>query len=198
MVIGLTGGIGCGKSAASAFFAEAGFQVIDADQLARQALESAGCVSAMTARWGVACLDRAGHPDRAWIAAKVFSDEAERGFLESLTHPEVARLRRELLDRHKGDSVVEIPLLFEKNLNGDFSAVVCVASSDAVRVARLIARGMSAEQIAARIKSQLPLLEKVKRSDFVIWNDGDMATLRHQVTELIARLRGTEIPQVSA
>ena len=82
MVIGLTGGIGCGKSAAAACFAEFGFNVVDADQLAREVLESAGCVSQLRARWGDACLTADGRPDRRWIAAKVFGEPAELAFLE--------------------------------------------------------------------------------------------------------------------
>jgi dephospho-CoA kinase len=192
MVIGLTGGIGCGKSAAAAFFAELGFQVIDADKLARQVLESPGGVAQLQARWGRACLDSEGLPNRVWIAAKVFSDPVERDFLELLIHPEVARLRRDLIAQHGGDTVVEIPLLFEKNLGAEFSKVVCIASSDAIRRERLRGRGLSVAQINARVSSQLTMEQKVKMSNWVIWNDGTLSFLRQQVAQLVARLRGAE------
>lgn len=188
MVIGLTGGIGCGKSAAAACFAELGFNVVDADLLARQVLESPGCVSQLRARWGEACLGKDGRPDRRWIAAKVFNDPAERAFLEGLTHPEVARLRQAAVADPHRHHVVEIPLLFEKNLTAGFASVVCVACSEEVRRARLLGKGLSAEEIAARINSQLPLSEKVKRADAVIWNDGDLRFLRDQVAALVRRL----------
>lgn len=189
MVIGLTGGIGCGKSTAAACFAELGFQVVDADRLARQVLESHVCVSHLRERWGAACLDAQGVPDRKWIGAKVFADPAERAFLESVTHPEVARLRREATADPKHDYVVEIPLLFEKDLAAGLAAVVVVACSDDVRRARLRARGLSDDEISARIASQLSLVEKVKRADAVIWNDGELVFLHEQVRRWVGQLR---------
>jgi dephospho-CoA kinase len=190
MVIGLTGGIGCGKSTAAACFAGLGFVVIDADQLARQVLESHVCVSRLKERWGVACLDAEGRPDRKWIAAKVFADADERAFLESVTHPEVARLRREATADASVDYVVEIPLLFEKELTAGFSTILVVACSDDVRRVRLRGRGLSDEEISARVASQLSLVEKVKRADAVLWNDGEPGFLREQVRTLVDRLRG--------
>ena len=188
MVIGLTGGIGCGKSAASACFAELGFNVVDADQLARQVLESAASVSQLRARWGDVCLGPEGRPDRRWIAAKVFADPAELSFLEGLTHPEVARLRQLAILDAKRHHVVEIPLLFEKNLTDGFASIVCVACSEEARRLRLLKKGLTDEEVSRRIASQMPLSEKVKRSDVVLWNDGDLSFLRAQVTALIGRL----------
>ena len=188
MVIGLTGGIGCGKSAAAACFAEFGFNVVDADQLARQVLESAGCVSQLRARWGDACLGPDGRPDRRWIAAKVFADPVELAFLEGLTHPEVARLRQQAVLDAKRHHVVEIPLLFEKNLTAGFAFIVCIACSDGVRRARLLKKGLSEQEVYQRINSQMNIAEKVKRSDVVLWNDGEPFFLREQVAALVGRL----------
>ena len=129
-------------------------------------------------------------PDRKWIGAKVFADPAERAFLESVTHPEVARLRREATADPRHDYVVEIPLLFEKDLTAGFTAIVVVACSDDVRRARLRARGLSDDEISARIASQLSLVEKVKRADVVIWNDGEPAFLSEQVRRWVGQLRG--------
>ncbi len=189
MVIGLTGGIGCGKSTAAACFADLGFVVIDADRLARQVLESHVCVSQLRNRWGAACLDAQGIPDRRWIGAKVFTDPAERAFLESITHPEVARLRREATADPSRDYVVEIPLLFEKDLAAGLTTVVVVACSDDVRRERLRARGLSDDEISARIASQLSLVEKVKRADVVFWNDGEPVFLREQVGRWVEQVR---------
>jgi len=188
MVIGLTGGIGCGKSAAAACFAELGFNVVDTDLLARQVLESTDCISQLRARWGDACLGAEGRPDRRWIAAKVFNDPAELAFLEGLTHPEVARLRQAAVVDTKRHHVVEIPLLFEKNLTTGFGFIVCVACSEETRRSRLLEKGLTEEQILRRIDSQMPLSEKVKRSDIVFWNDGGPEFLRAQVTALVGRL----------
>lgn len=189
MVIGLTGGIGCGKTAAAACFARRGFQVVDADALARAVLASPPCLEAMARRWGSACLAGEGSPDRAWIAAKVFADPVERAFLESITHPEVARRRALAVADRSRSHVVEIPLLFEKNLAAEFDAVVCVSSSAAVRLLRLERRGLSAAEAKARMDAQAPLDEKVKKSDHVLFNDGDLDFLDAQVAALVERLQ---------
>jgi dephospho-CoA kinase len=188
MVIGLTGGIGCGKSAAAACFARHGFQVVDADALAREVLGSPACVAQLQARWGRGCLREDGAPDRAWIAAKVFAAPDELAFLESVTHPEVARRRAAAVADRSRHHVVEIPLLFEKNLAAEFDLVVCVSCSDVVRLRRLESRGLPADQALARMNSQMPLMEKVKRSDHVLFNDGDIAFLEAQVAALLGRL----------
>jgi dephospho-CoA kinase len=188
MVIGLTGGIGCGKSTAAAAFAESGFHVVDSDALARQVLAAPGSIKALVDRWGSSALAADGLPDRRWIAAKVFNEPAEMAFLEALTHPEVARLRRLAVADSARHHVVELPLLFEKRLGADFDLVVCVACSEEARRRRLLAKGLTAEQIELRINSQMPMGEKVKHSDVVLWNDGDQAFLRAQVAAFIASL----------
>lgn len=188
MVIGLTGGIGCGKTAAAACFARRGFPVVDADALAREVLTSPACVAQLVGRWGQACLSGEGTPDRAWIAAKVFVDPAERAFLESITHPEVARLRVAAVADRSRHHVVEIPLLFEKNLRADFDLVVCVSCTESTRLRRLERRGLTFAEAQARINSQLPLDEKVRNSDRVLFNDGDEGFLDDQVAALIGQL----------
>jgi len=188
MVIGLTGGIGCGKSTAAACFAEFGFNVVDADLLARQVLESPACVRQLRARWGEGCVGPDGRPDRRWIAAKVFAEPAELAFLEGLTHPEVARLRRLAVADDRRHHVVEIPLLFEKNLTEGFALIACVSCSEDIRRRRLLDKGLSLEEIDRRINSQLPLAEKVKRSDAVFFNDGSPEFLRAQVAAFVGRL----------
>jgi dephospho-CoA kinase len=188
MVIGLTGGIGCGKSAAAACFAELGFNVVDADQLARQVLASADSISQLRARWGDACLGADGRPDRRWIATKVFNEPAELAFLEGVTHPEVARLRQAAVVDTKRHHVVEIPLLFEKNLTAGFGFILCVACAEETRRTRLLEKGLSEGEISRRIASQMPLSEKVKRSDVVFWNDGDREFLRAQVAAFVGRI----------
>ena len=189
MVIGLTGGIGCGKSAAAACLAELGFNVVDADQLARQVLESPGCVSQLRARWGDDCLGPEGRPDRRWIATKVFADPSELAFLEGLTHPEVARLRQAAVVDAKRHHVVEIPLLFEKNLTAGFGLIVCVACSEETRRSRLREKGLTDGEISRRIDSQMLLSEKVKRADVVFWNDGGLEFLQAQAVALADRLQ---------
>jgi len=192
MVLGLTGGIGCGKSAALAVFARLGFHVVDADQLARTVLARPDIAHQLVARWGGAALGADGLPDRAWIGRKVFGTPAELAFLEALVHPEVARLRQAAVADSSKHHVVEIPLLFEKGLAAEYDYVVCVACSDEVRLSRLEARGLTRQDAQARINSQITLVQKVMKSNHVLWNDGDLPALAAQVTRLVAQLTAAE------
>ncbi len=189
MVIGLTGGIGCGKTAAARFFEPSGFVIVEADQLARQALEEPASLQAIQARWGSDCMRPDGTPNREWIGRKVFTDANERAFLESHLHPRVAVLRQQATADRTRSYIVEIPLLFELGLENTFDAVVCIACSDEVRLNRLEKRGLSREQATARINTQMPINEKVKKSKYVIWNDGDLDFLEAEVDRLVATIR---------
>ncbi len=189
MVIGLTGGIGCGKTAAARFFEPHGFVIVEADQLARVALAELPSLAAIQARWGKDCLRSDGSPNREWIGRKVFADANERAFLESLLHPRVATLRAQATADRSRSYIVEIPLLFELGLESTFDAVVCIACSDEVRLNRLEKRGLSREQATARINTQMPISEKVKKSKYVIFNDGDLDFLEAQVDRLVTTLR---------
>lgn len=192
MVLGLTGGIGCGKSAALAMFARLGFNVVDADQLARTVLARPDISRQLVARWGQEALGADGLPDRAWIGRKVFGGPAELAFLEALVHPEVARLRQAAVADATKHHVVEIPLLFEKGLEAEYDCVICVACSDDVRLARLEARGLARLDAEARINSQISIGQKVMKSSYVLWNDGDLPALESQVKRLVGRLTATE------
>jgi dephospho-CoA kinase len=192
MVLGLTGGIGCGKSAALAMFARLGFNVVDADLLARSVLVRPEIAQQLVARWGREALGADGLPDRAWIGRKVFGTPAELAFLEALVHPEVARLRQAALADKTKHHVIEIPLLFEKGLEAEYDGVVCVACSDDVRLARLEARGLARLDAQARINSQIPIGQKVVKSGYVLWNDGELSALEAQVQRLVARLVAAE------
>lgn len=188
MVIGLTGGLGCGKSAAAVVFARLGFRVVNADLLAREVLQRPATVALLQARWGAACLGPDHLPHRAWIAQKVFTAPAELAFLESILHPEVARLRLAAATDQTRHHVVEIPLLFEKGLEVDYDCIVCIACSDEVCLARLAARGLTREESQARMNAQMTLGQKVAKSDYVLWNDGSRAFLESQVRRLVKQL----------
>ena len=190
MVIGLTGGIGCGKSTAAGFFKSHGFVVIDSDELAHQALNESQTLAQLKSRWGLACMQSDGTADREWIGKKVFSNPAEKSFLESVIHPRIAALRQEAMADSSKSYVLEIPLLFELGLTQGLAATVCVASSDEVRLQRLELRGLSRTDAQKRINSQMPISEKVKKSNYVIWNDGSLEFLKAEVDNCAQRLKG--------
>ena len=189
MVIGLTGGIGCGKSTAAGFFKSHGFVVIDSDVLAHQALNEPSTLSQLKSRWGSACIQNDGTANRDWIGKKVFSDLAEKSFLESITHPRIAALRQAAMADPSKSYILEIPLLFELGLTQGLNAIICIASSDEVRLKRLESRGMSRTDALKRINSQMPVSEKVKKSSYVIWNDGSIEFLRAEVNKCVQSLK---------
>jgi len=191
MIVGITGGIGCGKTTATAAFERAGFRRIDSDALIRErVLVSSEIVRAIREHFGAGVLHTDGRIDRTALAAKVFSDEVELRWLEELTHPALFALwRSQFAAEPDVDWVVEVPLLFEKQLENWFDFTVCVASSPAQQLARLEQRGLPRALAEQRISKQLPLAQKIELADFVLWNDGTPAFLEDQIGRLIDSLK---------
>jgi dephospho-CoA kinase len=191
MIVGITGGIGCGKTTATAAFERAGFRRLDSDALIRdRVLRSPEVITAVRERYGGAVLDANGEINRAALAAKVFPNESELRWLEELTHPVLFELwRRAFASEPEADWVVEVPLLFEKQLENWFDFTVCVASAPAQQLARLEQRGLSRALAEQRISKQLPLAQKIELADFVLWNDGTTAFLEDQIRQLIDSLK---------
>ncbi|MEY4487813.1 MAG: hypothetical protein RIQ79_321 [Verrucomicrobiota bacterium] len=190
MLIALTGGVGCGKSSAAGFFGVTGYRVRDADLIVREkVLTAPEVITAVTARWGKGVLRDTENLNRAKIAEIVFANAIERRWLEQLVHPMVeTHWRKDVAMEPECDWIIEIPLLFEAGLEKGFDFVISVGASECVQIARLIARGMSEAQARQRIASQLPLAYKLKFSNAVIWNDGDVAFLEAQVLHLVRNL----------
>jgi len=210
MIIGITGGMGCGKSSAAALFAERGFARLDSDALVRErilqdpevltaihqrfgdAVFSASSVKDATGMSGAEAGSEMHHSqlDRARLAQRVFAGEEDRLWLEALTHPRLFALWREALSEAPRGTrwVIEVPLLFEKHLENWFDLTVCVASSAAQQIARLEQRGVVKELAEQRILTQLPLATKLSLADIVLWNDGALISLQHQVEQVIAQL----------
>lgn len=186
MKIGLTGGIGCGKSTAGKLFQENGFQRCDVDEIVRERLRSDAEVHrAVSERFGASFVNKEG-VDRKKMAEIVFSDESALKWLEQLLHPLVQSEWKSLMANDPQTNwCIEIPLLFEKNLEKHFDFTVCVWSSPAIQLSRLSSRGLTREQALARNALQMPLSEKVERSDFVLSNNGSESFLREQITYFV-------------
>ena len=187
-LVGLTGGIGAGKSTVARMLAERGAVVFDADQLARAAIEpGTSGYDAVIERFGTTVVGPDGSVDRDVLADVVFEDDAARRDLEAIIHPEVGRLFQEVTDVHRDtDHVVvhDIPLLVEAGMQELFDLVVVVEARDPVRVARLAARGMPEQEARERMAAQTGNDERARVADVVIRNDGDMEDLERQVDEL--------------
>jgi dephospho-CoA kinase len=189
MLIALTGGIACGKSAAAAVFATLGCSTLSADTLAHEALDSAPVSAQIRERFGATILAPGGNVDRVALGGIVFRDAAQRRWLESLIHPAVVARWRELTAVAPEQAwVIEVPLLFETGLERGFDAVVCVHCSESTQLARMASRGHSEAEARLRLRAQMPLDEKVRRSAFALFNEGTREFLRRQAERVHAGL----------
>jgi dephospho-CoA kinase len=190
LIVGLTGGMGCGKSTAAALFADCGYRRLDADQMVRdELLPDPAVAQAIGERLGPAVLAPDGSVRRDKVAELVFSDPAALVWLEDLLHPRLLARWRELFDRSMNTAfIVEVPLLFEKGLENWFDFTICVTTDSAQQLRRLEQKGITPELARQRLALQLPLARKCELADFVLLNDGTPGFLREQVKVLADRL----------
>ena len=185
-VIGLTGGIGCGKSLAAQYFAELGALVIDADQLARAAIErGSDGFDEVVALFGDSIL-KDGNIDRRALGELIFKDQMAKTKLENIIHPFVRREFEEAVASLNGDQVLvyEIPLLVETNAHEKFDLVITVESEMENRIARLRGRGMHISEIEGRVAAQATREQRIEVADFLIENDGTEDELLRQVENI--------------
>jgi len=189
LLVGLTGGIGSGKSTVARMLEEQGAVVFDADLLAREAVEpGTPGHAAVIERFGADVLAPGGELDREALASIVFADPAARRDLEQIVHPEVRRLFAEGSEAyHDTDRIVvfSAPLLVESGMHTAFEILVVVSATVATQIQRLMRqRGMSEPAIRARIDAQAPLEDKAAVADFLVDNEGTLAELQSQVERL--------------
>lgn len=191
--VGLTGGIGSGKSEVSRRLAARGAVVIDSDALAREVVEpGTPGLAAVVGEFGPEVLTPDGRLDREKLAAIVFGDESARARLNAIVHPLVADATASRLEDVPPGAVVvhDVPLLVEVGMAGAFDLVVVVAASPETQFDRLVrCRGMDEADARARIAAQLPLEAKVAVADVVVPNDGDLKELDQLVEALWERIQ---------
>lgn len=181
--IGLTGGIGSGKSTVARMFAELGAHVIDADAVAREVVEPrTPGLAALVEEFGNGILD-GDRLDRTSLAQIVFEDEGARTRLNAIIHPLIGARTAELIAALPPDAVFlhDVPLLVELHLENAYDLVVVVDAPDDVRVSRLVERGLSEDDARARIATQATREQRLAVADVVIDNSGDLDQLREQV-----------------
>ncbi len=195
MRVGLTGGVGSGKSTVSALLAELGAVVIDADQLAREVVaKGTPGLAAVVEAFGESLLTDDGELDRPAMGALVFADEEKRRQLESIVHPLVFERYAALEAQADPDDVVvhDIPLLAESGRGEDFDAVVVVDVPDEVRIERMVRdRGWTREDAESRIAAQATREERLAIATHVVDNSGSREALRERVAALHAELTAT-------
>ena len=188
LFVGLTGGIGSGKSTAARMLAERGAVVLDADAFAREAIaRGTPGFDRVVLLFGPDVVGRDGDLDRGRIATEVFADPERRRALEAIVHPEVRLRIAQAVAEHAETSEVVIlnsPLLIETDGDRDCQVVVVVSATPQTQIARLVARGMDEADARARLAAQLPLARKVERADVVLDNEGTPSQLEEQVERL--------------
>ena len=185
-LIGITGGFGTGKSLVGEILETEGVIVIDTDEIVRNILKTKNNITEQIEKeFGSSIVNKESNEyiNRKALANIVFTDKIKRKKLESIVHPEVGKETGLLISKNKDKDIfaVLVPLLFECNLENNYNEVWCVYCKDEIQIERLQKKGFTKEEIAARIKSQMPIEEKMKKSNFVIDNSGLKDETRKQV-----------------
>jgi dephospho-CoA kinase len=175
-LLGLTGGIGMGKSTVGQLLADRAIPVVDTDLLAREIVEPGQpALAEIQNAFGADMLDSSGRLRRDRLARCVFADPDARHRLEGMLHPRIRQLwlaqAAALRSRNHPCAVIVIPLLFETNAQSEFDATLCVACSSASQHQRLLERGWTPEQIEQRLQAQWPIEKKIAASNYVLWNE---------------------------
>ena len=186
LILGLVGGIGSGKSVVANYLRDMGAIVLDADRAGHHVLRAAEVIATIKNRWGDKVLDASGQVSRREVAKIVFAagNEAERKFLEELTHPRIEALLKAELEAIKNAPnpppvvVIDAALLFEAGWDKFCDKIMYIDAPRDVRLERAVARGWSTEQFAAREAAQMPLVDKGARSHIVIRNVRTLQNLR--------------------
>jgi len=198
IIVGLTGSVGTGKSTVAKFFRELGAYIIDWDELAREVIHPhLRAWKEIVEYFGRDFLNEGLTINRQKLAEVVFSDREKVAKLNQIVHPEVFKEDERITNEIKSldpDALIikDIPLLFELTRPIFVGKVVVVSASEQTQLRRLEKKGMNRKDAQSRIKSQLPLAEKIESADFVINNDGSLEETKRQVEELYSLLREGE------
>lgn len=191
IIIGLTGGIGSGKSSAAHIFAKKEIPVLDADFFSRNALETGtDCYYKTVELFGRECLKPDGSINRKYIAELVFSDISLRAQLNAIIHPFVQTMLISETEKLKARFVVwEVPLLFESGFDQKCDVTVAILCSEQTRIKRIMERDhLSRKQAKSRIDAQLTDRQRKEKADYTIRNDGDLEQLEKKVISLLEHL----------
>jgi dephospho-CoA kinase len=187
MKVGLTGGIGAGKSTVADLFSKRGAVIIRSDELARQVIEpQTPGFKQVTSRFGNEIVNDEGNIDRAKLAQVVFNDDVALKDLENIVHPLVRERTNQLMSEQTSETIIvnEIPLLLEKKMESLFDFLVIVISSEKNRLERLSQKGVSEDQAKARMAKQVNDQDRRAAADFLIVNDGNLDQLGADVQKI--------------
>jgi len=194
IVLGLTGGVGMGKSVAAGLLSDQGLPVIDTDQLARDlVVPGQPALREIVEYFGGDVLDSTGCLRRDVLAQKVFADESQRRHLEGILHPRIRQSWLEQVESWRQSrhplAVVVIPLLFETQAAEEFDRIVCVGCSGPTQRQRLAARGWSSTEAERRLAAQWPIDRKIALAHFVVWTEASLDIHAEQWRRILGTLR---------
>ncbi len=194
MWIGLSGGIGCGKTTVAELLRQKGWGGIDADQLAHECLRESEIIVEVSKIFGKSVLGPGGELNRSEVAAQAFADRNKLSQLENLVHPCVQRkVQAKLNELRRGGKeniFYDVPLLFEKNMQNQFDGTICVVCERSDQLERLQKRSaLKPAEALARISAQMPLGEKRKLADWIIENSGSLLELEKRVDNVIMEIK---------
>lgn len=195
-ILGLTGGIACGKSSVLQILAEKQIPCLSADAVVHDLLKNNTEVKTQILNAFGEDVLQDGVIDRKKLGQKVFGNREKLNLLEAILHPKVKSGFEQWKEQNKDYSllVYEIPLLFEKNREKDFDGILCISCNENIQRNRIKERdGLSEEEIKNRLDSQMPLEKKEEKSDFVIYNNSDIGQLKKAVEEVLKELPGPGI-----
>lgn len=191
--IGLAGGIGSGKSAIASCFEQLGCIVANADENAKKALQTDAVRCKLVDWWGSDILNHHGSVNTSAVAEIIFEDETERLRLESLLHPFAREMQQVQFSEATQETkalIIDAPLLFEAGLDAFCDAIVFVDVSAEIRQKRVKeSRGWSNEELKRRETTQLPLDMKRKKADYIVVNEGNLDSVKHQVEQILDDIR---------
>lgn len=188
ILVGLTGNIASGKSTVSGILSEHGFAIIEADRVGWELLKDPHIAEKVLRVFSD--VEKDGEISRKKLGDTVFSDHARLGVLNGIVHPPLLKELKEQIERAKTDiTIVNAALIFEWGIQDWFDKIVLVVCDDEKKIERLKKKGFNRTRALQRLQSQMPESEKVKKSDFIIENNGTVEELRAKTVELIDRLR---------
>lgn len=190
-ILGVTGGVGMGKSASAELLRARNVPVVDTDQLARQLVEPGQpALAEIQSAFGPSFFSPDGQLRRADLARKVFSDSSARQQLEAILHPPIRALWQGQMRTWAAEgrelAAVVIPLLFETGAQKEMDATLCVACSAETQHERLLARGWAPEHVKQRIAAQWPVEQKLALANFVVWTEAGLDIHAAQLDRILA------------
>jgi len=200
MVIGLTGGIACGKTTVANIFQNLGATVINLDSLGHQVLKNDPLVyEKLVYSFGCGILNDNGEIDRRKLGRLVFDNPDYLNVLNSITHPKIIQLSNEIIKQEIAQDnskvvVLDVPLLIECNMTGMVDSVVLVHANEDKQIKRLMKRGLSKEDARKRIQSQMPFKEKKRFANYIIYTNGSLDNTKKQTEQVWAIIKNEKKP----